>query len=59
MDLRLPAGLFFSVLGLILCIAGLLLPQRPAPLTTANVNLHSGAAMLVFGAVMLWLSRRR
>jgi hypothetical protein len=58
MDLRLPAGLFFSVLGVILCVAGLL-PPKPAPLTAANVNLYSGAAMLVFGAVMLWLSRRR
>jgi hypothetical protein len=58
MDLRLPAGLFFSALGLILCVAGLFLPESPAPLTDVNVNLYSGAAMLVFGAAMLWLSRR-
>lgn len=58
-DLRLPSGLFFTVLGLILCGTGLLDPNLRAPLTAANVNLYAGAAMLVFGGVMLWLALRR
>lgn len=59
MDLRLPAGLFFSAVGLILCIMGVAAPNRHAALTEANVNLYSGAAMLIFGGVMLWASRRK
>ncbi len=58
-DLRLPAGLFFSGLGLILCAMGALFPQQHAPLTLANVNLYSGIVMLVFGGVMLWLAKRK
>lgn len=59
MDLRLPAGLFFSAIGLILCLMGLVWPSRTAPLTQINVNLYSGVVMLVFGGVMLWASRRK
>jgi len=58
-DLRLPSGMFFTILGLILCVVGLALPQYRAPLTQTNVNLYSGIAMLIFGGVMLWLARRR
>ena len=58
-DLRLPAGLFFFGLGLILCVLGIWLPDARAPLTRANVNLYSGLVMLVFGGVMLWLGLRR
>jgi hypothetical protein len=58
-DLRLPAGLFFFGLGLILCALGLFVPSLRAPLTgDVNVNLYSGLAMLVFGAVMLVLAKR-
>jgi hypothetical protein len=57
-DLRLPAGLFFSGLGVILCLLGLFDPSLRAPLTTANVNLYSGLVMLGFGGVMLWLAKR-
>jgi len=58
-DLRTPCGLFFTVLGVILCAVGILSPGTRAPLTQVNVNLYAGLAMLVFGVVMLWLSRRR
>ena len=58
-DLRMTSGLFFSLLGLILCGMGILAPGTRAPLTEANVNLYTGIAMLVFGGVMLWLARRR
>ena len=58
MDLRLPSGLFFTVLGLILLGMGILEPNTHVDLTTANVNLYAGAAMLVFGLFMLALAKR-
>lgn len=59
MDLRLPAGYFFGALGIILCALGLIWPEMKAPLTEANVNLYSGAVMLVFGGVMLWAAYKK
>ena len=58
MDLRIPSGLFFMLLGLILTVMGLFSPGVRAPLTDVNVNLYAGIAMLVFGAVLLLLGRR-
>ncbi len=58
MDLRLPAGLFFFGTGLILVVAGLLFPWKAALAPDVNVNLYSGAAMLLFGAVMLLFAWR-
>jgi len=58
-DLRLPAGLFFFGLGLILTAYSLMNPgARPALAPDINVNLYSGLAMAAFGAVMLLLARR-
>jgi hypothetical protein len=57
-DLRLPIGSFFALVGAILCAAGLAANYQ-APLESANVNLYCGVSMLVFGAVMLWLARRK
>jgi hypothetical protein len=54
-DLRTPIGAFFSLCGAILAITGIAAGYR-APLESVNVNLYCGASMLVFGAVMLWLS---
>ena len=56
-DLRIPIGSFFALVGLILCAVGLVADYQ-APLESVNVNLYCGVAMLIFGAVMLWLSRR-
>jgi hypothetical protein len=56
-DLRIPIGLFFSIVGVLLVFVGLVFDYR-APLTDVNVNLYSGISMLVFGSVMLWLARR-
>lgn len=58
MDLRKPSGYFFTLLGLVLTLLGLLAPQTRAPLTEMNVNLYDGIAMLVFGAILLLLARR-
>ena len=55
-DLRIPTGYFFTLLGVILIAAGLLTDAKAA-MTTVNVNLMSGASMLVFGVIMLGLSR--
>jgi drug/metabolite transporter (DMT)-like permease len=54
-DLRLPIGIFFAILGLILVA----MPGMRGELSTAPVNLYSGIAMLVFAGAMLWLGRRR
>ena len=61
LDLRVPSGWFFTVLGLILLGMGIFAPETRAALSDANVNLYSGLAMLVFGLFMLlmaWRSRR-
>jgi len=59
MDLRVPSGSFFTLIGLILLGMGAFAPHMgAAPLTTENVNLYSGAAMLVFGLFMLLMAWR-
>jgi hypothetical protein len=58
LDLRLPSGLFFTIVGLVLIGLGVFSPELRAPMTTANVNLASGVAMDVFGAFLLVLARR-
>ena len=54
-DLRLPIGIFFAILGIVLVST----PGARAELTEVSVNLYSGLAMLIFGGAMLWLGRRR
>ena len=59
MDLRLPSGLFFTLLGVILIAVGIASSgSRPDLLTDANVNLYSGIPMLVFGLFLLALAKR-
>ena len=60
LDVRLPIGLFFSALGVLL--AGYGLATRGAPgMTPAGVpiDLVWGALLLAFGLAMLWLARRK
>jgi hypothetical protein len=57
-DLRIPIGSFFALVGVILCVTGLTVDYH-AHLEPANVNLYCGLSMIVFGAVMLWLARRK
>ena len=62
LDLRVPSGWFFTVLGLILLGMGIFAPDTRAALSDANVNLYSGLSMLVFGLFMLvmaWRASRR
>jgi hypothetical membrane protein len=58
LDLRIPSGCFFTIVGLILCGLGVFSPENKAALTDVNVNLYSGLTMLVFGAALLLLARR-
>jgi hypothetical protein len=58
LDLRYPLGMLFTAFGVLLAGYGLLRPAERALLTTVNVNLYAGLAMLLFGALMLLLARR-
>jgi len=57
LDLRVPTGFFFTIVGLILVGMGVLWPSERAALTDSNVNLYYGLVMLAFGLFMLGLSR--
>ena len=57
LDLRVPTGFFFTMIGLILVVMGVFLPSERAALTDTNVNLYCGLVMLAFGLFMLTLSR--
>jgi hypothetical protein len=54
LDLRIPIGLMFSVIGIILAIYGLFSERAiyERSLNT-NINLWWGVAIFIFGAVML------
>jgi hypothetical protein len=59
LDLRLPIGLMFSIIGALLAVFGLgsdpAIYQRSLGI---NVNLWWGLVLLGFGLGMLWLVRR-
>ena len=58
LDVRFPIGLLFTIFGVILALFGLLsnpaLYQRSLGI---NINLGWGIIMLVFGVIMLLMSR--
>ena len=58
-DIRVPLGLMFGIVGLLLVGFGLLgdgaIYERSLGI---NINLWWGMTMSAFGAVMLWLARR-
>jgi hypothetical protein len=59
LDLRLPIGLMFSIIGVLLAVYGA--TSDPAIYQRSlgiNVNLWWGLVLVVFGLVMLWLVRR-
>ena len=58
-DLRTPIGSFFALVGLILCVTGLAVDYHAPLESAANVNLTCGVVILIFGAIMLWLARRK
>lgn len=60
LDIRLPMGLLFLLLGVILVVYGFM--SDPAIYAAhslgQNVNLTWGGLFAAFGALMLWLARR-
>ena len=58
LDLRIPSGWFFLLVGVTLCVMGVVSPGG-APLSGVNVNLYGGLSMAAFGGVLLWLARTR
>ena len=58
LDLRIPSGWFFTILGVILLGMGVFAPETRAAMTETNVNLFCGIAMLVFGLFLLALAWR-
>jgi hypothetical protein len=60
LDIRLPIGLMFTLLGAILSIYGLLTASDPEVQQRSlgiNINLWWGLVILAFGLVMLLLAR--
>jgi hypothetical protein len=59
LDIRLPIGILFSLVGGILVIFGLLGdPSRYQQSLGININLIWGAVLMVFGLAMFLLGRR-
>lgn len=61
MDIRLPLGLMFAVMGALLAGFGATTwasPMYQDHSLGINVNLWAGLGILAFGGVMLWLARK-
>ena len=59
LDIRVPIGLMFAILGAILALVGLFADRAiDARSLGLNVNLWWGLVLLVFGALLLWLGWR-
>ena len=60
-DIKFPIGLMFTILGLLLTIFGVVTSGDTALYSRSlgiNINLWSGAGMLIFGVIMLWCAWR-
>ncbi len=59
LDIRLPIGLLFTLLGLVLLIFGLVAdPAIYARSLGYNLNLWWGLVLLVFGVISLYFGRK-
>lgn len=61
-DIRIPIGLLFAILGAILLIFGIATMDNAALYARSlgsNINLYTGLLMLVFGGGMLFFSLRK
>ena len=62
LDIRLPIGLLFVLLGGLLCVYGVFTfssqPELYKRSLGININFWWGLVLLLFGALMSWLGRR-
>jgi LPXTG-motif cell wall-anchored protein len=60
-DIKIPIGLMFSILGLLITIYGLMTLHSPIYHKSfdINVNLWSGIGMLIFGVIMLLFVKKK
>ena len=61
-DIRIPIGLMFTILGILITGFGISTASDTAMYQKSlgiNVNVIMGILMLVFGLVMLYISRKR
>jgi len=61
-DIRIPIGLMFSIIGLLISVYGLITMSNTELYQKSlgiNVNLIMGLLMLVFGLIMLYFARRK
>ena len=61
-DIRIPIGLMFSVIGVIISILGILTMSNSEMYQKSlgiNVNLFMGVLMLIFGLIMLFFAFRK
>lgn len=55
-DLRFIIGIFFALIGAMLVMLAFVLNYELA--SGKTLNLFAGLSMMVFGAFMLWMSKR-
>jgi sulfite exporter TauE/SafE len=61
-DIRIPIGLMFSILGVLITVFGFVTVSDTDMYLKSlgiNVNIVMGILMLVFGLVMLYFARRK
>lgn len=61
LDIRMPIGLMFTIVGAILAVFGALTHGDPMYAEHSlghNINLYWGLVLLVFGGIMVLLARR-
>jgi hypothetical protein len=59
LDIRLPIGAFFLLIGLVLAAYGILDGSSKEQTLGININLIWGVVLLVFGGLMAWAGSRR
>jgi hypothetical protein len=61
-DIRMPIGLMFSILGLIISVYGFITISNTEMYQKSlgiNINIIMGVIMLIFGLIMLYFARRK
>jgi len=61
-DIRIPIGLMFTILGVLITVFGFVTMSDTdmyQKSLSINVNIIMGVIMLLFGVVMLFLSRKK